>query len=173
MSDGEPASWVARYAQAGLNVIDWIVGVLVILAMAAMTLTVAVQVGLRYGLNESIDWADEVSRLSFVWAVFLAIPLGIKRGAHVSVELLTGQLPTGTRRGLFRLVSLLAMMLMVLVTWQAAILARNQWDEPMSTLEVSVGVFMLPLVIGAAHSVLHLLVGVIDGRPGKALSAAE
>ena len=173
MSDGEPASWAARYAKGGLNAVDWIAGALVILAMAAMTTIVAIQVGLRYGLNESLDWADEISRLSFVWAVFLAIPLGIKRGAHVSMELLTRQLPAGARRGLFRLVCLLAMTLMAVVAWQAAILARDQWDEPMSTLDVSVGVFMLPLVIGAVHSVLHLLVGVIDGGPGKALSAVE
>jgi hypothetical protein len=43
----------------------------------------------------------------------------------------------------------------------------------MSTLDVSVGLFMLPLAIGAVHSVLHLLVGVIDGRPGKAMAAVE
>lgn len=173
MTPGEPVSWVPRYARRGLNAIDWTTGALVVLAMAAMTTIVVVQVGLRYGLNQSLDWADEVSRLSFVWAVFLAIPLGIKRGAHVGIGLLTGLLPAGARRALFRLVSLLAMALMLVVAWQAAILARDQWDEPMSTLDVSVGVFMLPLVIGAVHSVAHLLVGVIDGGTSKALPVAE
>ena len=119
MSAVERASW-ARYARGGLNAVDWVVGALVILAMAAMTTIVAVQVGLRYGLNESLDWADEVSRLAFVWSVFLAIPLGIKRGAHVSMELLTGWLSVGVRRGLFRLVSLLAVALMAVVAWKAA-----------------------------------------------------
>src|SRR5262245_27962203 len=109
MSAGEPASssWAARYARGVLNAIDWTVGALVVLAMAAMATIVAVQVGLRYGLNQSLDWADEVSRLAFVWAVFLAIPLGVKRGSHVGMELLTGWLPAGARRGLFRLVALL------------------------------------------------------------------
>jgi TRAP-type transport system small permease protein len=173
MSAGKPPSWAARCARTGLNAIDWIVGALVIVAMAAMTAIVAVQVGLRYGLNQSLDWADEVSRLAFVWSVFLAIPLGVKRGAHVSIELLTGQLPAGARRAVFCLVSLLAMALMAVVAWQAAVLVRDQWDEPMSTLDMSVGLFMLPLAIGAVHSVLHLLVGVIDGRPGKAMAAVE
>jgi TRAP-type C4-dicarboxylate transport system permease small subunit len=172
MSASERAS-LARYARSGLNAIDWVVSVLVILAMAAMAIIVAVQVGLRYGLNDSLDWADEVSRLAFVWAVFLAIPLGIKRGAHVGLELLTGQLPAAVSRGLFRLVSLLAIGLMAVVAWTAAILARDQWDEPMSTLDVSAGVFLLPVVIGAVHSVVHLLVGIVDGRPGKVLAAVE
>lgn len=173
MSAGEPASWAARYVRRGLNAIDWILGALVVLAMAAMTIIVAVQVGLRYGLNESLDWADEVSRLTFVWAVFLAIPLGIKRGSHVGMELLTGWLPGAARRALFRAVSLLATALMAIVAWQAVILVRDQWDEPMSTLDVSVGLFMLPLAIGAVHSVLHLLAGVVTGRPGNAVAAVE
>jgi TRAP-type C4-dicarboxylate transport system permease small subunit len=173
MRDGGPAFWAARYARGGLNIADWIVGALVILAMAAMTTIVTVQVWLRYGLNASLDWADEVSRLAFVWTIFLALPLGIKRGVHVSMELLKGQLPAGARRALFRLVSLLAVALMAVVAWQAALLVRDQWDEPMSTLDVSVGVFMLPLVIGSVHSVLHLLVGVIDGGPGKPVPAGE
>ncbi len=175
MSAGEAASSsrAARFVRGGLDAIDWTVGALVVAAMAAMTAVVAVQVGLRYGLNESLDWADEVSRLAFVWAVFLAIPLGIKRGSHVGMELLTAWLPGGARRGLFRLVSLFAMALMAVVAWQAAILVRNQWDEPMSTLDVSVGLFMLPLAIGAVHSVLHLLAGVVRGTPGNAVAAAE
>ena len=114
-----------------------------------------------------------MSRLAFVWAVFLAIPLGIKRGAHVGIALLTGWLPGGARRGLSRMISLLAMALMAVVAWQAAILVRNQWDEPMSTLDVSVGLFMLPLAIGAAHSVLHLLAGVVRGGPSHVVAAVE
>jgi TRAP-type C4-dicarboxylate transport system permease small subunit len=170
---GASSSWVARLAGGGLAAIDWTVGMLIVVAMAAMATIVAVQVGLRYGLNESLDWADEVSRLAFVWAVFLAIPLGIKRGAHVGIALLTGWLPGAARRGLSRLISLLALALMAVVAWQAAILVRNQWDEPMSTLDVSVGLFMLPLAIGAAHSVLHLLAGVIRGEQGNVAAAVE
>ena len=172
MSAGRSASRAAGLVRGGLAAIDWAVGAIVIAAMAAMTTVVAVQVGLRYGLNQSLDWADEVSRLAFVWAVFLAIPLGIKRGAHVGIELLTAWLPDGARRGLFRLVSLLAMALMGVVAWEAAILVRNQWDEPMSTLDMSVGLFMLPLAIGAVHSVLHLFAGIVS-EPGKAVAAVE
>jgi TRAP-type transport system small permease protein len=173
MSAGEPGSWAARAVRGGLIAIDWIVGALVILAMAAMTIVIAVQVGLRYGLNESLDWADEVSRLAFVWAVFLAVPLGIKRGAHLSVVLLTDRLPDGLRRNLFRAMSALAMVLMGVVAWQAGILIRDQWDEPMSTLDVSIGLFLVPVAIGAVHSLLHLLSGVIAGPPANPPLGAE
>jgi TRAP-type transport system small permease protein len=173
MSAAGPASRAARLARGGLDAVDWIVGAAVVLAMAAMTTTVAVQVGLRYGLNQSLDWADEVSRLAFVWAVFLAIPLAIKRGSHVGVELLTAWLPGIARRVLFRAICVSVMVLMAVVAWQAAFLVREQWDEPMSTLDVSTGLFMVPLAVGAMHSVLHLVVGVVRGEPGKRAAAVE
>jgi TRAP-type transport system small permease protein len=175
MSAGEaaPSSWAARIVRGGLTAIDWTAAALVVLAMAAMTIIVAVQVGLRYGLNESLDWADEVSRLAFVWAVFLAIPLGIKRGAHLSVVLLTDRLSARLRRKLFRATSALAMALMAVVAWQAWILIRDQWDEPMSTLDISIGLFMLPVVIGAVHSLLHLLAGIVESAPPAPSLEAE
>ena len=87
--------------------------------------------------------------------------------------LLTDRLPAGLRGRLFRTMSVLAMVLMAVVAWQAGVLTRDQWDEPMSTLDISIGLFMLPLVIGAVHSLLHLLVGVIDGVPVNAPLGTE
>ena len=53
------------------------------------------------------------------------------------------------------------------VAYEAMILTHDQWDEPMATLDYSVGFFMLPLLIGAAHSLLHLFNGVLNGPPAK------
>ena len=67
----DTSSWHGRV----LNLLDRSTLGLVLVAMAAMVAVVSAQVALRYGFNRSIDWADEVSRLAFVWSIFLAIPL--------------------------------------------------------------------------------------------------
>jgi TRAP-type transport system small permease protein len=156
-----------------LSGIDWIAALLVVLAMAGMVAIVSVQVFLRYALNSSLDWADEVSRLLFVWSVFLAVPLGVKRGSHVGLALLTSLLPAGLRTGLYRLVNAGALGLMTVLAWEATRLTLEQWDEPMTTLDVSVGAFMLPVVIGAVHSMLHLLDAFIHGQPLKVAAVVE
>jgi TRAP-type C4-dicarboxylate transport system permease small subunit len=155
---------LARRALSGL---DWLAAIIVILAIAGMVIIVATQVFLRYGLNSSLDWAEEISRLLFVWSVFLAIPLGLKRGVHVGIDLLTGLMPTLVRNMIFRLTSALAIALLAVVAWEAAILTRDQWDEPITTLDLSVGFFMLPLLIGAAHSILHLVLQLVEGPPPR------
>jgi TRAP-type C4-dicarboxylate transport system permease small subunit len=156
-----------------LDPIDWIAARLVIAAMAGMVTIVAAQVFMRYVLNLSLDWAVELSRLCFVWLVFLAIPLGIKRGAHVGVGLLTDRLPSRVQDTLFRGMSALVIVLMVVVAREAVVLTHDQWDEPMATLDISVALFMLPVAIGAVHSVLHLLAGVLTGPPVKRTVATE
>jgi TRAP-type transport system small permease protein len=167
MSAAKPAGR-AGFLRRVLDAIDSVATLLVIVIMAGMVVVVSAQVFLRYVMNLSLDWAEEISRLLFVWSIFLAIPLGIKRGSHLSVVLLTERLPPSLRTRLFRAMNGFAMALMAVVAWQAGVLARDQWDEPMSTLDISVGLFMLPLLIGATHSLLHLLVGAIDGVPVKA-----
>lgn len=165
----EPPGTAAAALGRLLDGIDWIVAKTVIGAMIGMVTIVSAQVFMRYALNLSIDWAEEVSRLLFVWSVFLAIPLGIRRGAHVGMTLLTDILPAGPRAGLARLMALMGMGLMAVVGWQAVILTLDQWDEPMSTLDASVGLFMLPVATGALHGALHLLSQVLgrDALPGE------
>jgi hypothetical protein len=69
--------------------------------------------------------------------------------------------------------SVLAMLLMAVVLYEAAVLTRDQWDEPMATLDYSVGWFMLPLAFGAAHAFLHLLDGALAGPPQRQELATE
>jgi TRAP-type transport system small permease protein len=168
-----PQSDVLAGFRRGLDALDWVIAKVVIVSMAIMVTVVAAQVFTRYALNLSLDWAEEISRLFFVWSIFFAIPLGVKRGAHVSIALLTDRLPVQAQDKLFRAMNAVAMLLMAVVAYEAAILTRDQWDEPMSTLDFSIGWFMLPLFVGAAHAFLHLLNGVLSGQPERQELATE
>jgi len=115
-----PLAWL-------LAALDLAVAWLIVVLLSAMVAIVSAQVALRYGVNSSIGWADEVSRLTFVWTMFLAIPLGIKAGAHIGIELVTDRLPPALRGGLQRLMAAIAMAMMLLVAWQTILLAADQW----------------------------------------------
>lgn len=144
-------------AARALAAIDWAAKGLVIAVTGAMVVVVVAQVILRYGFGQSFDWADEISRLLFVWTIFLALPLGIPKGAHVGVSLLTDHLPERIRKPLFRLMSLLCALLLAVVAYEGCLLVLEQWEEPLSTLDASVALFMVPLVIGSVHGILHFL----------------
>lgn len=130
---------------------------LIIAAMAVMIVVVSVQVALRYLLNTSLDWSDEVSRLLFVWGMFLAIPLGIREGAHVGIELLVGHLPREWRRLLVKAMAVVAGGMMALILYETISVAYETWDELLPTLDMSTNWFLVPVAVAAAHSILHLV----------------
>jgi TRAP-type C4-dicarboxylate transport system permease small subunit len=146
-----------------LRLWDRFAPILIVIVMAAMVAIVAAQVFLRYLLNDSIGWADEVSRLTFVWLIFLAIPLGIKAGVRIGIELLTSRLPASLQDALARSVAAVAAGLMLLVCYESVVISWQQWDELMISVDLSAALFYLAVAAGSAHSALHLIWIVLSG----------
>jgi TRAP-type transport system small permease protein len=163
------AAWPLRLLRAADRALT---GVL-LAAVAVMVTVVSAQVALRYGLNRSIDWADEIGRLAFVWSIFLAIPLGVRDGAHIGIDLVVDKLPKTGQSLLRRAGAAAGAAMMLAISWAAARTCIEQWDELMSTVDVSVGWFIVPVAIGALFSAFHLLHIVIAGPPEKSVGGAE
>ena len=128
----------------------------IVLLMAGMTVIVTAQVFWRHVLNSSIDSADELSRLLFVWAMFLAIPQGVKYGVHVGIDLVVSYLSPRVREFMFRLMAALSGALMIAVLNAAWTAADEKWQQLMPTLPITASIFYIAIVICAIHSLLHL-----------------
>src|SRR5690606_15927946 len=89
--------------------------------------------------------------------IFLAIPLGIRDGTHVGIELLVTRLPATLRRLARRATNLIAGLMMLVVTWTAIYVAWATWSERLGAIDITSSVFFFPVVAGALHSALHLL----------------
>ena len=126
-------------------------------AAGIMVVVVTAQVVMRYGFNASFDWADEVSRLAFVTTIFVAIPLGIRDGTHVGIDLFVNRLPARSRRVVIRATTALAGVMLLIVTKATVDVAAATWSERMGALNVTSSVFFLPVIVGVLHSALHLL----------------
>lgn len=169
MSAAPAPTWPDR----ALRGLDQGVTGLLLAAVAVMVGVVSAQVALRYGFNRSIDWADEIGRLAFVWAIFLAIPLGVRQGGHIGIDIVSDKLPEAWRGALKRAGAAVCAAMMFAIAWAALGVAREQWDELMATLDWSVGWFIVPVGMGALLSALHLLRIVVVGPPAAHVGAAE
>lgn len=164
-----PAGWAGRV----LGGLDRLVTGVLLAAVAVMVCVVSAQVALRYGFNRSFDWADEIGRLAFVWSIFLAIPLGVRQGAHIGIDIMVDKLPAAWRGVLKRAGAAVCAAMMFAIAWAAFRVAQEQWDELMATVDWSVGWFIVPVGLGALLSALHLVRVVIVGAPMPVLGSAE
>ena len=167
-----PNSWLGKY-DALVEVIDRAAAFVIIVLMAVLTAVVVLQVVFRYGFNSSLDWGWEVPRLCFILMVFLAIPLGFKRGLHVGVDLFVNQVPIDIQRVLLRVTAAMMAVLLVIIAYYAARLAHSTWDQRTPTLKLSTGTFYVVLIVGNFHSVLHLIRVALTGTAPKPESLSE
>jgi len=149
--------WSGSGLQRAVLALDRVSMGVVVLTMAGMSLIVVAQVFFRHVLNSSIDSADELSRLLFVWAMFLAIPHGIKYGVHVGIDLLIAYLRPRLREFVFRFTAAAGAALMVAVFIAAWVSTEEKWQQLMPTLPITASVFYICILVCAFHSLLHLI----------------
>jgi C4-dicarboxylate transporter DctQ subunit len=63
---------------------DWTM----IIGMTIASTLITLQVILRYVFNYSITWGEELTRYSIIWMSFVGAGMGIRKGAHISVDIL-------------------------------------------------------------------------------------
>lgn len=165
-----PGPLALRGLSMTLGALDLAAAWLLCALMSVMVGVVAAQVFMRYGLNSSFDWADETSRLCFVWSIFIAIPLGVGARAHIGLDLLSGRLPAAWNNVISRLLALAGAALLGLVAWESAVLATDQWDELMASVPASAAWFNVPLVVCGVHGALHLLWQALAGAQASSPS---
>lgn len=146
---------------------------LIMATMAVMVVVVSVQVFLRYALSQSMDAADELGRLCFVWSVFMAVPHAIRQARHVGIDVLVKHLPRRLFARLYYGGCIAAGVLMLIVAWQAAVVAADSWDQLMPTLDLSSGWFYVSLVVCGLHSAAHLLLIVREREPAHLPATQE
>jgi TRAP-type transport system small permease protein len=131
--------------QAGDSPIGRQIENLMALCLAVMAVAVFVNVVLRYGFGTGVAASEELSRLLFVWMVFIGATAAYPRGEHMAF---TGLLVVVRRRP--RLLTALTVLIRLLVIAACAFLARGAWQQ------VFVGLGSHSVVLGYSTALLPL-----------------
>ena len=143
--------------------IDRATAKVLVATMGLMAVLVCTQVFFRYVLSSSIDWADEMSRLMFVWSMFLAIPHGIRAGVHVGIDVLIKGFNRSYRNAIARIMFGTSAGLALIVFANGAIVVGQKWHELMPTIDITASVYYIPVLISMLHSFLHLTLLALAG----------
>jgi len=141
--------------------------VLVVIGMAVMSLLVFSNVVLRYGFSSGIAFSVEVSRVLFVWIIFLGSAVALAKGAHLSVDTLVSRLPRKVRFACF----LVSYGLMLWCCWLVAkgswSLTVIEWNNRAALSGLPVGLTYAGALVAAITMALCLLVGLWHALRGS------
>ena len=85
--------YVTTYLEQ-LNTLIWKVCVfLQMILLGMIVLTLFSSVCWRYFLNDPISWSEDAALLCMIWMTFLGVPVALRGGDHVAMEIILQQFP--------------------------------------------------------------------------------
>jgi TRAP-type transport system small permease protein len=141
--------------------------VLLAVCMAGMVICVFGNVVLRYGFNSGINATEELSRLLFVWMVFLGATAAYPVGQHMAFTSLVGTLRDkpalfATATLVIRLLVLTACVLLGWGAWQQVVVGM---DSHSVVLGYPVALLPLPAMLCALAIGLMVLIEIVQRTP--------
>jgi TRAP-type C4-dicarboxylate transport system permease small subunit len=135
--------------------------------LGVMALAVFVNVVLRYGFGSGIPASEELSRLLFVWMVFIGATLAYPLGEHMAFTSLVARLrgrPQAMKvmTVLIRLLVIVACVLVAIGAWQQVVVGMNSHSV---VLGYPAALLPLPALLSAVAIAVMALVELVRQDP--------
>lgn len=132
---------------------------LTLVGMSVVSVTIVVEVILRYGFASSLIFTEELSRYTMVWVAFLGGVIALRDGAHVATGGIGDRFGPTVGKVASVVADGLALLFLVVLAWASIQTLPNQLDQYTTTLTISIFWFYLAIPVGAV-----LMALVIVGR---------
>ena len=130
---------------------------LMIAAMAAMSVIVFASVSIRFLTDYSIPWAEEVARYLMVWLTFLGAGPVLRLGGHVAVDTAQDAMPQGPARAARVVIAVLTAALFATIAWFGLAYAQRTLPQTTAVTEVSFAFVSAAVPVGFTLAIWHLL----------------
>jgi TRAP-type C4-dicarboxylate transport system permease small subunit len=138
---------------------DGLIKTLVFAAFSVMLAAALIGTVARYlTFLPTISWGEEVTRFAGIWSVFLVSGLSIRRGAHLSVDLVTRLLSERLRRLACFCVFGAMLGFCLILLWYGARISYDNLGQFSAALQWRMGIVYLCIPIGGALMAFEVVV---------------
>ena len=155
------ARWTEVYSQAAVRIARVGTVAAVVLAM----LSLAGNVFTRNALGYSLFGAEELARFAFLWAIWLGVSLGVKRGAVTVITFVADAGPAWWQRSVRTFSGVSLGVLLLYACWRSTEYATGQFATTGSSpaLEISWFYPVVSMTVGYYFITLHYAAAVTAG----------
>ena len=132
-----------------------------------LTVSVFLQVLIRFVFKYPLPWTEEIARIAFVYCVFVGATIAVRENSHLSVDFLLVILPKGVARAAVFLGMLLVGVFLAFVTWQGIVLVMATGVQMSPVMQVPFKYLYLIVPVSGAIMLLYLvsnMLALIRGR---------
>ena len=144
------------------RLLKWVLTFLV----GLLTVSVFLQVLIRFVFKYPLPWTEEISRIAFVYSIFVGAAIAVREKAHLNVDFLLVLLPAGLARVVKLAGTALVAVFLVFVTWQGIVFVQVTGVQVTPVMQVPFRYLYLIIPSSGALMLLYLVLGALDELRG-------
>jgi TRAP-type C4-dicarboxylate transport system permease small subunit len=129
----------------------------IIMIFMMMFFVVLLNVICRYVFNNSLPWAMEFSRYSFIWIIFLGSALAMRNGSHIGLQIFEKVLPAQYRQYYNLFINLLNVLFLLVFTVVGFIMAFQGSRTYSAVIQMPMLIPYLALPIGGVAMLIEAI----------------
>lgn len=122
---------------------------LLVVLLGTMVALIGLQVFMRYVMQASLSWSEELARYLFIWATYIGVSFGVRQRAHIRVTAAIGWLSPRGRLAVDLLTHLIFAVFVGIVIWQGLVMTAKitRFGQTSSSLGIPMAwVYGAPIV---------------------------
>jgi len=150
-----------------LAVLDRTLKYALTLLSVVLTVSVFLQVLIRFVFKYPLPWTEEIARIAFVYCIFVGATIAVRENSHLQVDFLLVILPKRVARAAVFLGMFLVGIFLVFVTWQGVVLVLATGVQMSPVMQLPFKYLYLILPVSGAIMLLYLvanMLALIRGR---------
>jgi len=122
---------------------------------------------IRFVFKYPLPWTEEVSRIAFVYTIFIGATIAVRQKAHLNVDFLLVVLPPKVSHVVKLAGTALVAVFLIFVTWQGIVFVRATGVQVTPVMQVPFRYLYLVLPTCGGLMLLYLILGAIDDLRAK------
>lgn len=145
-----------------LKALDRLLKYLLTFLVGLLTVSVFLQVLIRFVFKYPLPWTEEVSRIAFVYCIFVGATIAVREKAHLNVDFVLVVLPVGVARAVKLVGTVLVGIFLAYMTWQGIAFVQATGVQVTPVMQVPFRYLYLIIPCSGALMLLYLILGTID-----------
>jgi TRAP-type C4-dicarboxylate transport system permease small subunit len=138
-----------------INILEKAMEYMLAIIMFSLVLVVFTQVVLRYVVRTSLPWTEEMARYLFIWLIFIASSVAVKKKQLLGIDFLVIHFSENTQRHLNILSLVLSLVFSVVVILKGCDLINRSRDQISPMLHMSMS--FIYIIIPMSYLIIGLL----------------
>ncbi len=138
-------------------------------ALGLLSVLVVAAVVFRYALHDPLTWSEEFIVLLFGWMIMIGTAYAFHQRNHIVIDVILLFAPRWLRIVLGTLSTIATFAVLAVLVWFGWQYTMRELPNLTPMLGISAAWSILPLTIGCALSMLHVLRRLLDDGPQSAL----